>query len=92
MAYRTVNPPGGAGWYAQAGAGMAHDAMGRLGDIRAQTLVIHGTDDNVVDAGNAPLIANAIPGARLELFDGVGHLLPWERPEEFVALVEEFFE
>lgn len=90
--YRTANPPDGAGWYAQAGAGMAHDAMDRLGDIRAQTLVIHGTADNVVDAGNAPLIANAIPGARLELFDGVGHLLPWERPEEFVALVEEFFE
>jgi pimeloyl-ACP methyl ester carboxylesterase len=51
---------------------------------------LHGTADDVVDAGNAPLIANAIPGARLELFEGVGHLLPWERPAEFVALVEEF--
>jgi pimeloyl-ACP methyl ester carboxylesterase len=38
------------------------------------------------------LIANAIPGARLELFEGVGHLLPWERPEELVALVEGFLE
>ena len=54
------------------------------------TLVVHGTADNVVDAGNAPLIADAIPGARLELLEGVGHLLPWERPDEFVALVEEF--
>jgi pimeloyl-ACP methyl ester carboxylesterase len=90
VAYRTANPPDGAGWYAQATAGAAHDAMDRLGEIRVPTLVVHGTADNVVDAGNAPLIVNAIPGARLEVFEGVGHLLPWERPEEFVALVEEF--
>jgi pimeloyl-ACP methyl ester carboxylesterase len=90
VAYRTANPPDGAGWYAQASAGAAHDAMARLGEIRAPTLVVHGTADNVVDAGNAPLIAVAIPGARLELLDGVGHLVPWERPDEFVSLVEEF--
>jgi pimeloyl-ACP methyl ester carboxylesterase len=90
VAYRTANPPDGAGWYAQASAGAAHDAMARLDEIRVPTLVVHGTADNVVDAGNAPLIAEAIPGARLELLDGVGHLVPWERPEEFVALVEEF--
>jgi pimeloyl-ACP methyl ester carboxylesterase len=66
--------------------------MARLGEITVPTLVVHGTADNVVDAGNAPLIANAIPGARLELFEGVGHLLPWERPEELVALVEGFLE
>jgi pimeloyl-ACP methyl ester carboxylesterase len=90
VAYRTANPPDGAGWYAQAQAGAAHDAMARLGEIRMPTLVLHGTADNVVDAGNASLIADAIPGARLELLDGVGHLLPWERPDEFVAVVEAF--
>jgi pimeloyl-ACP methyl ester carboxylesterase len=90
VAYRMAHPPDPAGWYAQASAGAAHDALARLGEIRVPTLVVHGTADNVVDAGNAPLIAEAIPGARLELFEGVGHLLPWERPDEFVALVEEF--
>lgn len=90
VAYRMANPPNPAGWYAQASAGAAHDALARLGEIRAPTLVVHGTADNVVDAGNAPLIAEAIPGARLEVFEGVGHLLPWERPDEFVTLVEEF--
>ena len=90
VAYRTANPPDGAGWYAQASAGAAHEALGRLGEIRVPTLVVHGTADNVVDAGNAALLVEAIPGARLELFDGVGHLLPWERPQEFVTLVEGF--
>ena len=90
VAYRTANPPDPAGWYAQAGAGAAHDAMSRLGDIRVPTLVVHGTADNVVDARNAALLAEKIPGSRLELFEGAGHLLPWERPQEFAALVEEF--
>jgi pimeloyl-ACP methyl ester carboxylesterase len=90
VAYRTANPPNGAGWYAQAAAGATHDAFDRLGEIGVPTLVVHGTADNVVDAGNAPILAEAIPSARLELLDGAGHLLPWERPDEFVALVEEF--
>ena len=90
VAYRVAHPPDPAGWWALAGAGATHDAMARLGEIQAPTLVVHGTADNVVDIGNAPLLADGIPGARLQLFDGVGHLLPWERPEEFTALVEEF--
>ena len=90
VAYRLANRPDPAGWYAQAQAGAAHDAMDRLGEIRVPTLVVHGTADLVVDAGNAPLIAEAIPSARLELLDGVGHLVTWERPDEFVTLVQEF--
>jgi 3-oxoadipate enol-lactonase len=90
VAYRVATPPDPAGWLALAGAGATHDAMTRLGDIRVPTLVVHGTADNVVDARNAPLLAEGIPGARLELVEGVGHLLPWERPHEFTELVEEF--
>jgi 3-oxoadipate enol-lactonase len=90
VAYRQAHPPDPAGWYALAGAGAAHDAAARLGEISVPTLVVHGTADNVVDVRNATLIADAIDGARLELFEGVGHLLPWERPREFAALVEEF--
>jgi pimeloyl-ACP methyl ester carboxylesterase len=90
VAYRAANPPHPAGWWAQAAAGAAHDAMARLGAIHLPTLIVHGTADNVVDVGNAPLLAEGIPGARLALFEGVGHLLPWERPAEFTALVEEF--
>jgi pimeloyl-ACP methyl ester carboxylesterase len=91
VAYRAANPPDPAGWRAQAGAGAAHDAMARLGAINVPTLVLHGTADNVVDVRNAQLLADAIPESRLELFEGVGHLLSWERPAEFTVLVEEFF-
>ena len=77
-------------WAAQAAAGTAFDAWERLPGLDAPTLVLHGTADNVVDPRNAELLAARIPGARIELFPGCGHLPPWEQPERFVEVVEEF--
>jgi 3-oxoadipate enol-lactonase len=88
--YRQQHPPDPAGWAAQAAAGAAWDANGRLAQIAAPTLVVAGTADAVVDPRNAQLLADAIPGARLELVDGAGHLPFWERAGEFAALVERF--
>ena len=39
---------------------------------------------------NAELLAGLIPDARVELLDGCGHLMFWEQPERFVAVVQEF--
>ena len=90
VAYRTADPPDPAGWQAQAAAGATHDVLGRIGDIAAPTLIVHGTDDAVVDHRNAELLAERIPNARVELLPGVGHMLFWEEPERFVNLVREF--
>jgi 3-oxoadipate enol-lactonase len=38
---------------------------------------------------NGEAIAAAIPGARLELLQGAGHMFWWERPERSAALVRE---
>ena len=51
-----------------------------------------GTEDGVVDPRNAGLLAEHIPGARLERFEGTGHLFFWEEPEAFVASVTRFLE
>jgi 3-oxoadipate enol-lactonase len=90
FALRVANPPDPAGWQAQAAASAAFDGFDRLQSIAAPTLVLHGTEDQVVDAGNAPLLAERIPGAQLELLEGAGHLLFWEQPDRFVAAVTEF--
>jgi 3-oxoadipate enol-lactonase len=74
---------------AQQAAVVAHDAYGRLRGLRVPTLVIHGTEDQMLDAINGDLIASLIPGARLELFEGVGHLVYWEEPERVAGLVRE---
>ena len=72
---------------AQAQAAAAHDTSARLGDITAPTLVIHGTEDQMLPVGNGRLIASLIPGARLEILDGIGHLFFFELPERSADLI-----
>jgi pimeloyl-ACP methyl ester carboxylesterase len=38
---------------------------------------------------NAEVIAAHIPGARLEILDGAGHLFFWEQPRRSAELVRE---
>ena len=67
----------------------AHDTNARLAQLAMPTLVIHGTDDQLLPVQNGHLIASLIPGARLEIFDGIGHMFVWERPERSAELVRE---
>jgi pimeloyl-ACP methyl ester carboxylesterase len=85
---RLANPPDPAGWQAQVAAGTTFPGVD--GAIPADTLVLHGTEDNVVDYRNAQVLVDRIPGARVELFARAGHLFFWERPDDFVRIVEEF--
>ena len=66
---------------------MGHDASARLGSIEAPTLVVHGTEDQMLPVVNGELIARAIEDARLELLEGVEHMFWWEQPERSAALV-----
>ncbi len=88
FALRVVNPPDPAGWQAQAAAGMGFQGVD--GPIAAPTLILAGTADNVVDHRNADLLAARIPGGRVELFDGAGHLFFWEQPDRCVTILNEF--
>jgi len=74
---------------AQIGAIDAHDTSARLSELEMPTLVIHGTADQVLPVENGRLVASLIPGARLEIFEGVGHLFFWERPDRSAELVRE---
>ena len=49
-------------------------ARGRLDQIAAPTLVIHGTADPLFPYGHAEALAREIP--RAELLEGVGHQVP----------------
>jgi 3-oxoadipate enol-lactonase len=59
----------------------AWDAWDRLRDIRAPTLILHGTEDGLVGVENARRLAAAVPGAELVLLEGAGHLYHSEQPE-----------
>ncbi|MFQ6227505.1 alpha/beta fold hydrolase [Nocardia sp. NPDC002869] len=54
-------------------AGNRHDASAVLGEIRAQTLIVHGSEDRMVPARNAELLAAAVPDAAVEIIPGGRH-------------------
>jgi pimeloyl-ACP methyl ester carboxylesterase len=85
---RVANPTDPAGWQAQAAAGLGF--AGVDGAIAAPTLLVTGTEDNVVDPRNSDVLAERIPGSELERIEGAGHLFFWEQPDAFVTILEDF--
>jgi pimeloyl-ACP methyl ester carboxylesterase len=62
---------------------LAQDVRGRLGDIRAPTLVVWGADDPMLPVECAAAFRSGIPGARALLLPRAGHLPMITRPDEF---------
>lgn len=87
--HRLAKPQDPLGWQAQAAAGLSYDGEGRAAAIRAGTLILHGRDDNVVDARNAELLGDLIPDSQVRLVSG-GHLFFWETPEQSAELIRTF--
>ncbi len=54
------------------------------------TLIIWGDRDPIVPLHHGQNAHEAIPGSRLEVFRGVGHLPQLEAPERFIAVLEQF--
>ena len=50
--------------------------VGRLGEISAPTLVIHGREDPLVDLACAEDVQKTIPNAVMLVIDGMGHDYP----------------
>ena len=44
--------------------------------IQQPTLVLHGSKDRLLPPGHGKAVAKAIPGAKFELIDGMGHDIP----------------
>jgi 3-oxoadipate enol-lactonase len=66
-----------------------HDTSARLPDVRTPTLVVHGTLDELLPVQNGHMIAGLIPDARLEIFDGIGHMFFLEQPDRTAQLLRE---
>ena len=79
---RLEDSPSPASYNAQALAGSRFDHSGDVGRITSPTLVIHGAEDRYVPPANARALAEAVPGARLLVLEGAGHLVFIERAAE----------
>ncbi len=62
----------------------------RLGRIQARTLVVFGAEDRLVPPRYADDFVAGIPDASKAIVAGAGHMVPVERPEEVLALLDDF--
>ena len=60
----------------------------QLGRIKLPTLVLHGLADPLIPVAAAHDLAARIPGAQLELIEGMGHDLPQPLWPRFVAAIQ----
>ena len=68
-----------------------HDSTGLLPTLAdLPTLVLVGEEDALTPPDAARRMATLIPGARLVVIPGAGHLPPVERPSETTAEIREF--
>jgi pimeloyl-ACP methyl ester carboxylesterase len=59
------------------------DATDLLPTIDVPALVVGGTEDTLTPPDELRELARAIPGGRLELVEGCGHVCAYERPAAF---------
>jgi pimeloyl-ACP methyl ester carboxylesterase len=71
-------------------AQLRYSSLRRLHTIRQPTLVMHGEKDRFVSPLNAERMMRRIPGARLRLIAGAGHLHHRDRPRESRDLLLDF--
>ncbi|HUZ78755.1 MAG TPA: alpha/beta fold hydrolase [Chloroflexota bacterium] len=71
-------------------ASEAHDAWNQLSWIHVPALVIHGSEDQINPAANAPLLAERIAGAELHIIQAGRHGYFLEFHEEASRVVLEF--
>jgi non-heme chloroperoxidase len=66
------------------------DLRAGLRGLDVPALIIGGTHDRLLPAGHARLIAANLPGSRLVMLDGCGHMGMLERHTELARLITDF--
>ncbi len=62
-----------------------HDALAAAAKVAVPSIVIQGSRDLMTPAKGGRAIAAAIPGCRVAMIEGAGHMLMSERPDDVLA-------
>jgi pimeloyl-ACP methyl ester carboxylesterase len=65
------------------------DAFAAAGKVAVPSIVIQGSRDVMTSAKAGKAVANAIPGCRLAVIEGAGHMLMSERPDDVLAALRQ---
>jgi pimeloyl-ACP methyl ester carboxylesterase len=66
------------------------DSRPSLGDIAVPTLLLWGNQDGIASRSHQDEMLAMIPGARLEIISGAGHLATLEAPTATTAALDAF--
>ncbi len=86
----SAHPQDAAAFGRQVDAALAHDTVERLAQLHVPTLVIAGERDILAPPHLSRELADAIPGARLEILPGAPHSLNLEQQIPFNRLLHSF--
>lgn len=64
----------------------------RLPNIKAPTLVLSSDNDHLIPLELSEIVARNIPGAKLKIARGFGHILFVEHPRETIEIVKKFID
>jgi pimeloyl-ACP methyl ester carboxylesterase len=68
------------------------DVRNRLSDLTLPTIVLHGTEDSLLDVDAAQDLADGLPHAELRLVEGAGHALPVTHGGEIERAVQDLID
>jgi pimeloyl-ACP methyl ester carboxylesterase len=67
---------------------LAMDFAAALADVDVPAVVVVGSRDLMTPPPRARALAAALPGSRLEVIPGAGHMLPLEAPDRLAEVIE----
>ncbi len=77
-------------YLAQLRSATTFDAETRVGEIKAETLILTGDADIVVPPPNSENLSRAIPNAKLKIIAGGSHMFFIEKAKEFNKIIIDF--
>jgi len=90
VSLNAASPPSPVGWLCQVGAMFGWSSLPLLPLLDVPTLIIAGEEDNVVPPVNSRLLHAMIPGSRLRLVQGGGHLFMLSHLDRFATEIDGF--
>jgi pimeloyl-ACP methyl ester carboxylesterase len=71
-------------------ANLFGDLQGTLPRLKAPTLLIWGSKDPIMEEDMRQSLRNALPAAKVKIFDGLGHNPFWEDPRGVAGVINAF--
>lgn len=92
VSLNAATAPSPLGWSCQLAAFAGWSSAPFLPLLSMPVLVMGDDDDQLVPPANAHFLHNAIPGSRLEMTEGGGHLFMLARPDSFIGKLTGFLD